>query len=225
MKTLADFGFDGRAVLDHLVAASSWGSTDQAIASLAVFAHPDVVAAVGGRAVFRTMRGRRRGEIVDGIMEDDNASPAEAFEFGTGFRRRPGSDVQCCHLYAASTDPDAYTDLRNIFMVPQCLAKLTDSQAATLPSLHALHVLRYRAFELYGYRGPSGSAAPAKPDGYDALGWADPIGAGTDAETLERRWRGRLASRRKDRVTKSVALCGWTFSDYRPDPAVVYAGI
>ena len=116
MRTLADFGFDCRAVLDHLVAASSLGSTNQAIASLAVFAHPDVVKAVGGRAVFRTMRGRRRGEIADGIMEDDNASPAEAFEFATGFRRRPGSDVQCCHLYAASADLDAYTDLRNIFV-------------------------------------------------------------------------------------------------------------
>ncbi|MFC6047366.1 hypothetical protein ACFPYM_05900, partial [Methylobacterium hispanicum] len=188
MKTLADFGFDGRAVLDHLVATSPWGSIDQAIASLAAFPHRDVVAAVRGRAVFRTVRGRR-GEIVGGVMEDDNASPAEAFEFATGFRRGPGTDVQCCHLYAASKDPDAYTDLRNIFMIPQCLAKRTDSQAAVLPSLHALHVLRYRAFELYGYRGPGGTTEPGRPDGYDALRWAEPVGAGTEAGGLESRWR------------------------------------
>lgn len=224
VKTLSDFGFDGRAVLDHLVAASPWGSIDQAIASLAVFPHPDVVAAVRSRAVFRTVRGRRRGEIVDGVMEDDNASPAEAFEFATGFRRRPGSDVQCCHLYAASTDPDAYTDLRNIFMVPQCLAKRTDSQAAVLPSLHALHVLRYRAFELHRYPGPGGTAEPGKPDGYDALEWAEPVGAATEAGELETRWRRRHDGRRRDRITKSVALCGWTFSDYRPDSAVIYEG-
>jgi hypothetical protein len=224
MKTLSDFDFDGRAVLDHLVASSTWGSTDQAIASLAVFAHSDVVAAVGSRAVFRTIRGRRRGEIVEGMMEDDNASPAEAFEFGTGFRRRAGSDVQCCHLYAASTDPDAYTDIRNIFMVPQCLAKLTDSQAATLPTVHALHVLRYRAYILYGYCGPSRSSAPIEPEGFEALAWAEPIGAGVGAADLERRWRRRLESRRKDRVTKTVSRCGWTFSDYRPDAKVVYDG-
>nr|WP_246681637.1 hypothetical protein [Methylobacterium sp. L1A1] len=221
--TLADFGFDGRAVLDHLVAASGWGSIEQAIASLAVFAHPDVVAAVGARALFRTVRGKQRGKIVDGLMVDDNSSPAVAFEISTGFKRRPGSNIQCCHLYAASTDPQAFTDLRNIFMMPTCLAKLTDSQAATLPDTHALHVLRYRAYALYGYQGPGRSGPPAKPAGYDGLKWADPLGAGAEAECVERQLRKRLGSRPRDRLTKSVALCGWTFTDYRPDPDVVHA--
>lgn len=130
MKTLSDFGYDGRAVLDFLVRASPWRSTDQAIASLSIFAHPDVVAASGRRAIFRTVRRMAdRGKITDGVMSDDNHSPAIAFEWSTGCRRPRGSDVTCCHLYAASGNPDAYTDLRNIFFAPSFISKLTDSQA------------------------------------------------------------------------------------------------
>lgn len=169
-KTLAEFEYDGRAVLDFLIAASPWGSIDQAIASLSVFAHPDVVAATGHRAIFRTVRGRMadRGSIIDGVMVDDNASPAAAFEWSTGLKRGTTRDLTCCHLYASSSDPDAYTDLRNIFYAPSFIAKLTDSQAGSLPVMHALHALRYRAFALHGYCGPGSTARPLKPEHYDS---------------------------------------------------------
>lgn len=224
-KTLSDFGFSGRAVLDFLIKASSWGSIDQAIASLSIFAHPDVVTASGSRAIFRTKRDlSRRNQVIDGVLCDDNHSPAMAFEWSTGFKRPIRSDLICCHLYTASGDPEAYTDIRNIFYVPNFIAKLTDSQAATLPSEHALKVLRYRAFVIYGYCGPKSSTPPARPDHFDKLEWAHPVGAGTDAEDLQRRLRARLAKRPDDRVAKSVAQCGWAFSDYKPDPAVIYTG-
>lgn len=223
-KTLADFGYDGRAVLDFLVAASPWGSIDQAIASLAVFAHPDVVCAAGRRAVFRTVRGKipDRGKIADGLMFDDNTSPALAFEWSTGFKRSIGTDVTCCHLYAQSGDPEAYTDLRNLFYLPSFIAKLTDSQAVLLPAGHALNVLRFRAFVLFGYCGPGGTAPPPKPEQYDRLEWADTVGAGIVAEELEAKLRARLVRKPRDRITKSVAQCGWTFSNGRPDPLVIY---
>lgn len=225
-KALAAFGYNGRAVLDFLIGASPWGSIDQAIASLTVFAHPDVVAATGRRAVFRTIRGRTadRGTVVDGVMIDDNLSPATAFDWSTGFKRAPGSDLTCCHLYANSSDPEAYTDLRNIFYAPSFIAKLTDSQAGSLPEVHALHVLRYRSFALHGYCGPGSMVRPPKPQNYDGLEWADPVGAGATADQLEAKFRARLAQKPRDRVTKSVARCGWVFSGGHPDPQVVYSG-
>ncbi|MDP4025088.1 hypothetical protein Q8W71_20880 [Methylobacterium sp. NEAU 140] len=225
MRTLSDFAYDGRAVLDFLIDASPWGSADQAIASLAVFAHPDVVAASGRRAIFRTFRRMAdRGKIFDGAMADDNYSPAMAFEWATGFKRKAAADLTCCHLYAASRDATAYTDLRNLFFAPSFISRLTDSQAASLPAEHALHALRYRAFVLYGYGGPTGTELPVKAATYDHLEWAEPIGAGARAEELELRLRTRLARKPKDRLTKSVAMCGWTFSDYQPDPRVVFTG-
>lgn len=225
-KTLAEFGFDGRSVLTALIAASSWGSIDQAFASLSLFAHPDVVTSIGHRALFRTVRGRMadRGTISDGVMVDDNLSPTAAFEWSTEFKRAAGSDLTCCHLYATSRDPEAYTDLRNIFYAPNFIAKLTDSQAGLLPGTHALHVLRYRAFSLHGYCGPGSMVRPSKPQHYDGLEWADPVGAGATADQLEAKLRARLARRPKDRITKSVARCGWVFSSGHPDPHVVYDG-
>lgn len=223
-KNLADFGYDGRAVLEFLVAASPWGSIDQAIASLSVFAHPDVVSAAGQRAIFRTVRGKMpdRGKITGGLMFDDNTSPAVAFEWSTGFKRTTGTDITCCHLYAESSDAEAYTDLRNLFFAPSFISKLTDSQAASLPTRHSLNVLRYRAFVLFGYCGPGSTRRPTKPEHYDQLEWADTIGAGITAADLETRLRERLARKPKDRITKSVAQCGWTFSEGRPDPLVIY---
>jgi hypothetical protein len=225
-KTLAEFGYDGRAVLDFLIAASPWGSIDQAIASLSLFAHPDVVAATGRQAVFRTVRGRMadRGTIADGVMVDDNASPAAAFEWSTGLKRGTTRDLTCCHLYASSSDPEAYTDLRNIFYAPSFIAKLTDSQARSLPEVHALHVLRYRAFALHGYCGPGSTIRPPKPQNYDGLTWADQAGAGATGDQVEAKFRARLAQKPKDRITKSVARCGWVFSGGQPDPLVVYDG-
>lgn len=225
-KTLAAFGYDGRAVLEALIAASQWGSIDQAIASLSVFAHPDVVAATGHRAVFRTVRGRMadRGTITDGVMVDDNASPAAAFEWSTNLKRASTRDLTCCHLYASSSDPDAYTDLRNIFYAPSFIAKLTDSQAGSLPDQHALHALRYRAFALHGYCGPGSTRRPTKPELYDSFEWADPVGAGATADGVEAKLRARLAKKPKDRITKSVSQCGWVFSQGRPDPQVAFSG-
>ncbi|WP_438345746.1 hypothetical protein [Methylorubrum populi] len=219
--TLAGFENDGRRVLVQLIAKSAWRSLDQALASLTVFAHPDAVAAVGARAVFRTIRGGPKGTILDDVMLDDNASPATAFEWATGFRR--GLDVQCNHLYAAGRDPASYSDLRNICYTPTFIAKLTDSQREDVPDDHLSHLLRYRAFELYGYAGPQG-ARPRKPTGYEGLVWPDPIGGGATPAVAATTFRRNMARRPKDRLAKAARLVGWTFSDYHPDETVTYLG-
>lgn len=219
--TLADFGNDGRNVLRSLVANSPWKSLDQALASLTVFAHPDIANAFNGGAVFKTIRGNPRGLIAGEAMLDDNSSPAAVFQWSTGFSR--ANHLQCNHLFAASNDPSAYTDIRNICYSPSFLAKLTDSQQSELPSGHVLHVLRYRAQELYGYAGPRGTTLP-KPAGYDLLVWAEPVGQGATREALEAAFRERLRKRPKDRLAKAVNQLGWIFSDLNPDGRVHYSG-
>ncbi|GJD32279.1 hypothetical protein PMNALOAF_3547 [Methylobacterium adhaesivum] len=222
LPTLADFENDGRRVLVQLIGLSAWRSLDQALASLTVFAHPDAVGSVGTRAVFRTIRGGPKGAIIGDAMLDDNASPATAFEWATGFKRGP--DLQCNHLYAAARDPASYSDLRNICYTPTFIAKLTDSKREDVPEGHLSHLLRFRAFELYGYAGPQGAPPPRKPSGYDDLVWPDPIGGGATAEVAAFTFRRNMARRPKDRLAKAARLVGWTFSDYRPDETVVYLG-
>jgi hypothetical protein len=220
---LADFENDGRVILRDLICKSPWKSLEQALASLTAFAHPDVVRAVGSRSVFRTIRGTPRGEInvKASVMLDDNSSPAIAFEWATQFKR--GADLICCHLYTASDEPTAYTDVRNIFFAPTFLAKLTDSQKEELPDEHSLKVLRYRAWELFGYGGPL-AVAPTKPVGYERLRWASPNGEGATPEAVRASFIKRIARRPKDRIAKAVRSIGWTFSNYAPDDSVSYTG-
>ncbi|ABY28888.1 hypothetical protein ASF55_17465 [Methylobacterium sp. Leaf119] len=219
---LADFDNDGRRVLVQLIGVSAWRSLDQALASLTVFAHPDAVEAVGARAVFRTIRGGPKGTILGDVMLDDNASPATAFEWATGLKR--GADLQCNHLYRDARDPASYSDLRNICYTPSFIAKLTDSQREVVPDEHLSHLLRYRAFELYGYTGSRSSLAPPKPSGYDNLIWPDPIGGGATVEGVTAIFRRKMARRPKDRLAKAARLVGWTFSDYLPDETVIFSG-
>ncbi len=50
---LRSFGFNGLAVLGEVIARSSHGSLEQAVASLASFAHPETVSVPRGHGVFR----------------------------------------------------------------------------------------------------------------------------------------------------------------------------
>lgn len=220
--TLADFENDGRAVLSALVISSPWKTLAQALASLTIFAHPDVVVALGERSVFRTIRGTPKGTIDGDVMLDDNASPATAFQWATGLKI--GKDLNCNHLYSASQNPAAFSDVRNIFYAPNFISKLTDSQKEVQPSDHLLHILKYRAYDLYGYCGPDRDRIPHKPSHYDDLKWACPIGRGARPEQMAVRFRHRMTRRPKDRLAKSARLLGWTFSDYQPDPSVAYVG-
>jgi len=216
-RALDAFDNDGQEVLRELIAGSEWRTLEQALASLTAFAHPDVVAAVGQRAVFLAVRWKRRTILESGYLGDDNDAPDVAFRAATGFRR--GDHLHCNHIYATTRDPQAYTDIRNICFTPTFLAKLTDCQKDPVPPDHPSQVLRYRAWELYGYAGPNG-IPPKKPDRYDDLVWAKPVGEGLTRASVEAAMRAFLANKRRKSLTVSVALLGWTFSDYQPDPKV-----
>lgn len=223
LPTLADYGYDGRAALTDLIGKSPWGSLEQALASLTVFAHPDVVRALGARAVFPTIRGLPKYTIVDGVMLDDNASPHTTFLWATGLPPR-GRDRNCNHIYAASKDPTAYSDVRNICYTPNFVAKLTDIQTKKPEKQFLLNHLKYRAFELFGYRGPTDDWDPVAPEGYERLVWAAPIGEGAEAVAIEARFRKNMARRPKDPLPKAANRLGWSFSNMQPDPTVVYTG-
>ena len=162
-RTFADFGC-GLDALEQLVRQSEWGSVEQAVASLAVFASPAVIAEIGHGPVFRSIRGQPRGAIENErrIMRDDNFTPTKAFQWATGFS---GREVQYNHLYGRADDQERYTAVANICVTPIFLAKLTDK--------HCASILRYRAYDSYGYE-PDG--ALEMPPGYRDLDWAAPVG-------------------------------------------------
>lgn len=229
-QTLESFQYDGRRALQALLEKSEWRSIEQAVASLTMFAHQDVVSAVRKRAVFRIVRdSARRGRIDKRrrVMFDDNRGPTVAFLWATLLPR--GKDLNCNHLYTAPDDEDAYTDLRNICFTPSFLAKLTDNQRTETDESETISaLLRYRAWKLYGYGGPR-KVRPPKPKLYDELIWAEPLGERPKNQTprkfslnVEQAFRRQLGTRPCDRVTKSVHICGWTFSKYKPDKDVKY---
>jgi hypothetical protein len=203
-RTLADFGFDGQEALATLIASSRYATLAQAVASLAVFSHPQTVAQTQGLGLFPTIRGTP-GQFVEvngrRLMLDDNKSPTDAFLWCNGLSRR-GRDTQFNHVYAASTDPEAYTALPNICMTPAFLAKLTDTNA----EVRAL--LAYRSHDLYGWA-PAGTSAVEKPEGYAALEWAPPLPAVTD---VQERLRTVFARRQKDRTVLAAQALGWRFA-------------
>ena len=213
MNTFETYGFDGFAVLHDLVATSPFKTVEQAIASLALFSHPDTVAQTQGKALFRVVRSMaRRGQVEEKdegwIAYDDNKSPTDAFLWCNGLKASDFADVQFNHVYTDSQDPDQYTCLANLCVTPAFLAKLTDTHA----SVRAL--LQYRVFELYRWV-PAGRLPPALPSGYYNLGWAPPLPPVSDVAMTVRTIMRR---RPRDRTVLIVRGIGWLFSGYRPEP-------
>jgi hypothetical protein len=209
-RTLAEFGFDGQAALTALIAASRYRTVAQAVASLALFSHPETVVQTGGRAIFPTIRGVP-GQYAEvggrALMFDDNKSPTDAFLWANAINRR-GRDTQFNHVYAASADADSYTALPNIVMTPAFMAKLTDTSA------EVKGLLAWRSYDLYGWA-PAGSATPERPDSYAALKWAPPLPAVPD---LKSRLEAVMARRPKDRTVSAARRLGWLFG--KPAPAL-----
>lgn len=212
--TLSDLSFDGREALRRVLEQSEYGSVAQAVAALALFAHPDTVAQTRNRAIFPAVRFKpkqeqrrqfgRRGQRI--VWLDDNAVPNAVFDWCQGLARRP-RDLQLNHIYPRSSDPDCFSALPNLCRTPSFLAKLTDHDPI------AAALLRRRSYDLYGWL-PDGETLPEEPEGYKALIWAPPLPA---VPNLEATLRKAIAGRQSDfiRITREI---GWCFSDGAPDP-------
>lgn len=215
-RTLSDFGLDGGRALELIIAESPYRSLQQAVASLAMFSHPETVAQTYGRALFRIVRGSipQRGQIVplnDGksVVLDDNTGPTDTFIWANRIRRGTYADVQFCHIWQHSGDPEAYTNLANICMLPAFLAKLSD----THPAITSL--LRQRAIELYGWqpRIESQDTAGVARD----LEWAPCLPVNP---VLEATMRAEMRTKAKSRTTISARMIGWLFSGWEPDASL-----
>lgn len=214
---LKEFQFDGTAALEHALAHSPYGSLENAVASLSLFTHPDTVRQTGARALFRIIRGRveGRGTIVDHadgnrVLLDDNTGPTDAFIWANGLSRGEFGDLQFCHVWQASSDPEAYTNLANLCLLPAFLAKLSD----THPRITKL--LRWRAESLYGWR-PAGEPPTEEPESAGRLDWAEPLPAVGDLEAVV---RSEMRTKRKSRTAISAREIGWVFSGYGPDESL-----
>ena len=211
LATFSDLRLDGVAALEVVIAASPYRTVEQAVASLTVFSHPDTVRQTGCRPFVRTVRDApRRGQVEERggliVALDDNKSPTDAFLWCNGLRTRP-REAQFNHVYANSADPASYTSLANLCVTPSFIAKLTDTDQ------RARALLRYRAFDLYGWV-PSGSTVPEPPSGYDGLEWAPPLPPVADVEAVS---RAVMARRPKDRTVQIARRIGWVFSDFEVD--------
>ncbi|WP_147275989.1 hypothetical protein [Pelagibacterium lacus] len=206
MQTIHDFQLSGREALVAVIRQTNYRGLEQAVASLTMFSHPDTVAQTGLRAIFPVVRNfakrgaiEQRGGSLVGL--DDNKAPTDAFLWANAITRRP-PDLQFNHIYARSDDPDCYTCLANLCASPGFLAKLTDTNSEIIA------LLRYRAFELYGWF-PKDADKPIEPPGYQALEWCSPLLPVTNVrETLIAQVR-----RRADRTTRMISQTGWLFAD------------
>lgn len=210
--TLRDYSLDGRKALREILQSSSYGSFLQTVASLTAFSHPQTVAQTKNQNLFRMVRNmKRRSEPDDAkkVVYDDNAGPHMAFIVANQLKTIAGErDLQLNHIWDGLTrDVRYYTSLANLCVTPSFLAKLTDYS----PEVQAL--LRFRAFELYGWH-PLESQHPTKPSGYDSLAWAAPLDPVFD---LEKRFRKHMRTKLKNRVVVSVRRYGWLFSNWQHD--------
>jgi hypothetical protein len=200
-NTLQDFT-SGREVLRSLLAAA-YGSPAQAVASLALFSHPDTVDQTECKAAVPVIRGAiaDRGKIGERhgrqVGFDDNTAPTNVFDWINGRTERP-ADIQYNHVYDDSGNPDTYTCLANLCVTPSFLAKLTDHD----PEIRAL--LRYRVWDIYHWH-PAHEPEPVKPVGYDDLVWAPFLPAVPDAKAA---FHARVARCGGSRTAKFITVLG-----------------
>ena len=126
--------------------------------------------------VVRCIRRRGEDEFVEkyrkSVLYDDNTTPRWAFLWSHGYLKTslPSSGWTLAHVWAKSKDPEAYTHLANLVMMPECLASLSDKEGPLVK------ILRYHAQSKYDWR-PNQEPVVEKPICFDDLEWnyLDPI--------------------------------------------------
>ena len=117
---------------------------------------------------FNAKQGEKRGELKDGIKLDDNSYANVALKRALGMHRLNVTGFECCHIWPRTCyDPRYHTAIANLVLLPRALASMTDHDAGIQK------VLKYRAFELYGWY-PDGHSPPVKPANYPQ-NWRDPL--------------------------------------------------
>lgn len=137
------------------------------VARCSIWAHPRVVAtlmqhdhhAAWFPGVRRLMRDEKRGTFVNGVKLDDNTAANRAMKFAV-FGGAKATGFHVCHIWPETCyDHRYHTSIANMVMLPAAVAGLSDYDRAVAAAL------RYRAFQLYGWR-PEEQPAPPRPAGY-----------------------------------------------------------
>ncbi len=145
-------GDEGLRMLCNWIAATSLWTNPEVYRQIHVI-HPRT-RRLSGREVFRSE--------VDGNRVWRNEPAANAFwkAYGVslgGSSPRSFKNIRLCHIYEQSAhDPGHFTNLANLTVVPKALESFTEWEPIR-------KLLKWQAFQLYGYRGPAGRS-PSKPD-------------------------------------------------------------
>lgn len=128
-----------------------------------------VVKSIGG-PVFPTIRNRgKRIETGDvngrRVMYDDNTTPRWALLWTHGYTKvAHPKGWTFAHVWDESGNPEAYTHLANLVMMPECFASLSD-KLGPLASY-----LRYHSQSVYKWR-PKHRPSVKKPDKFEQVEW------------------------------------------------------
>lgn len=121
--------------------------------------------------VFPTIRNSgKRGEIGEAksrkIMFDDNTTPRWALLWTHGYKTtaHPRNGWTFAHVWDESKDPDSYTHLANLVMIPECLASLSDKEGPLVS------YLKYHSQSCYEWL-PEDKPEIEKPERYDQIEW------------------------------------------------------
>lgn len=163
MKTDLNVEFEARLTGEHQRMIIRW------IAETARWVDPAIADAVP--IVYPKTR-RKRGEEKRGYRADEDLAvwrnePAASACYRAlnvavnGATPKNVTGGRVCHIYGSSPVlPDHFTRLANLILVPKALESFTEWEPVR-------NVLKYRAWELYGYAGPS-LDSPHRPASYPA---------------------------------------------------------
>lgn len=130
--------------------------------------HANVIAKLGG-AVFPTIRDQKNRLTFNpdrNLLLDDNVTPRWALLWAHGMAQtHHPKGWTIAHVWALPKDPDAYTNLANLCLMPECLGSLSDKRGPLVP------FLQYHANSVYGWN-PSCVAEVIKPEGFDEIRWS-----------------------------------------------------
>lgn len=173
------------------------------VARCSFWAHQEVVGAlfrVDPHATWfpgrrRKKGGERKGQLVGGLLLDDNTYANYAIRLAT-FGHRDAAGFHACHVWPKTCYDDKYhTSIPNLVLLPAPLAGLSDYDDGVAATL------QYRAFELFGWH-PLENSPPDRPSSYPIEENWRPTHAPTE-EVLR-----ALRDRRPDRPLRAQVSSG-----------------
>jgi hypothetical protein len=138
------------------------------------------------------------GQVIEGIILDDNTYANTCFKRALGIHRRQITGFHVCHIWPGTAyDPRCFTQLANLVAIPRELSSLTDHHP------HIVASLKFRSWELYRWK-PDKDLLPVEPVNYPKT-WRPPFSLNEDARrSVLRRLRGAADPMQADRPVSNA---------------------